>query len=49
MSQKVNLMDLFLQFITAFIVARNMHPKMTGVWDLGLETSWVSKIMNSTG
>ena len=49
MSPKVNLMDPFLQFIIALVVARNGRPKMTGVWDLGLDIGCVSKIMKSTG
>jgi len=49
MSPKVNLMDPFLQFMIVLAVTRNGHPKMTGVWDLGLDTGCVSKIMKSTG
>jgi len=49
MSPKVNLMDPFLQFMIALAVARNGRPKMTGVWDLGLDTGCVSKTIKSTG
>ena len=41
-------MNPFLQFMIALAVARNRRPKMTGVWDLGLDTG-VSKTMKSTG
>jgi hypothetical protein len=48
MFPKYNFITPFLQLINALEVARNGHPKITGI-GLHVSTGYVSKITKSTG